>query len=500
MGLSKLVREVEDNKIQTKNYNIFEGFLESKSSTDINHFIEVIRKIANELDENDFFKISEVCDYFLLSAFILHNQKKHVYNIKIYASLFINDVYAAVDALFKLKSLDENDIKIQSLSFLYFFSICYSQELYAEILMANCEFQSKYNVDHMPIEYQFYYYINFMMLFSNKLDYENTNKMKKKAMEVINRLNDDFYSNFFELVNLSSRVVFFEKYPFDIRNDEKLNLYINVLSHIDFSHTFSIVSLESHSNIISLLIKHNLLAVAEKISLIVYKSSPSSNAKLRMLKCIRSIYNKNKKENLRPFIEEYLDILEKNYSINRVLFKNYLSNSNRIFEQSKELDRIYEAYNHDALTACLSRAAFLDMKSSPHNENGYLIFFDLNDFKKINDIYGHNIGDKYLINFANILNKHFDIESSSYRIGGDEFVVITTISRIKLIEVLEKICSDSKLIFQDYYTGHCPYSAGIAYFTNTENLDKTLEKADKAMYYAKNTPDTYYYFSEDILE
>lgn len=99
---------------------------------------------------------------------------------------------------------------------------------------------------------------------------------------------------------------------------------------------------------------------------------------------------------------------------------------------------IYIYYNGimqciDGLTTLLNRSCFNTYLENV-DEKICLIIFDVDDFKKINDTYGHNEGDKILYSISKILKDTYQPYGKCYRIGGDEFAVIT--KKTNIIEEL----------------------------------------------------------------
>ena len=66
------------------------------------------------------------------------------------------------------------------------------------------------------------------------------------------------------------------------------------------------------------------------------------------------------------------------------------------------------------------------LKTLTETETGFLLIVDLNDFKSVNDNFGHDVGDKVLKQVAQRFNRVIDSNSIIARLGGDEFGVITT--------------------------------------------------------------------------
>lgn len=151
---------------------------------------------------------------------------------------------------------------------------------------------------------------------------------------------------------------------------------------------------------------------------------------------------------------------------------------------------------HDALTDVYNRNAF-DLVVQKHldevdgNEKAALIFLDIDYFKKINDNYGHDIGDHALIILANLLKEQFGEDSIIARYGGDEFVMLVknfdSQSELeKRMEKLKRTMKESKVIDYDDPEFAFHYSAGIAVFPEQGKKFADLVKyADLALYEVK---------------
>jgi diguanylate cyclase (GGDEF)-like protein len=119
-----------------------------------------------------------------------------------------------------------------------------------------------------------------------------------------------------------------------------------------------------------------------------------------------------------------------------------------------------------------------------------LVFIDIDNFKKINDQYGHFVGSSLLQQlsqlFTKILKKNFQI----YRYGGDEFVFLcmntTNEELIKELEFLKDEVSSIKFQLEKNKTYQMSLSAGYAeYPTHGKTLKEMIEIADKMMYESK---------------
>ena len=114
-------------------------------------------------------------------------------------------------------------------------------------------------------------------------------------------------------------------------------------------------------------------------------------------------------------------------------------------------------------------------------------FIDLDDFKKINDTYGHAIGDKVLVATAQSLHACLRGVDTIARVGGDEFALI--LLEIKnataAIQIVQKIKKhfEEKIVIDDLSI-KITFSIGVAVYPDDDG-DSLLEKADAAMHYVK---------------
>jgi len=120
-----------------------------------------------------------------------------------------------------------------------------------------------------------------------------------------------------------------------------------------------------------------------------------------------------------------------------------------------------------------------------------LIYIDLNEFKQINDLYGHQVGDRYLQEVALRMKRQLRSHDLLARLGGDEFAALVPVVRSRgeveeIAQRLERSFDDPFVI--DRYTIQGSASVGIAlYPEDGSSKDSLLSHADAAMYVAKNS-------------
>lgn len=160
---------------------------------------------------------------------------------------------------------------------------------------------------------------------------------------------------------------------------------------------------------------------------------------------------------------------------------------------------------YDQLTALPNRfnlykefEARLNKKDSAFS----VLFFDLDGFKQVNDLHGHNSGDELLKQLGERLTVLTEKNGSClFRIGGDEFILLSdTVERSQLIEQVEEIMEGLQQDFVlEKATVSISSSIGISvYPTDATTLDDLLQYADSAMYEAKNNGKNHYVFYEDL--
>ena len=146
----------------------------------------------------------------------------------------------------------------------------------------------------------------------------------------------------------------------------------------------------------------------------------------------------------------------------------------------------------DSLTGLANRRAFMDMleqshaRSLRHQDNVCVLFCDIDDFKTINDTYGHAAGDAVLREVATRLLQHFRTEDTVGRLGGDEFAVICEDGSAYTEALLDRL---RDVLAVPYAVGDrlvsASVSVGMASPMEGETSAQLLERADSTMYLAK---------------
>jgi len=150
---------------------------------------------------------------------------------------------------------------------------------------------------------------------------------------------------------------------------------------------------------------------------------------------------------------------------------------------------------HDALTGLFNRRYFLENaliqmeRSARTGRECFIVIFDLDHFKTVNDRYGHLAGDKVLVEIVQRVKKSVRPYDLFGRYGGEEFIILMPdISEIDVINATERIRQDmskTPVKFEDVAIT-ITASFGIAHATPADDLNVATRYADDALYQAKN--------------
>jgi len=152
-----------------------------------------------------------------------------------------------------------------------------------------------------------------------------------------------------------------------------------------------------------------------------------------------------------------------------------------LLESQQRLSRLVDT---DPLTNILNRRALRRSMNSAVDIGGAIIFIDINRFKEINDLFGHNVGDKTLQRLARLISEQFRPEDHVIRWGGDEFLVVApgmdhANATTRVAAIRERLRHPSP------DTPALSIAAGIAELSPGRDATAALEEADRRMYAEK---------------
>ncbi|OMP66289.1 MHYT domain-containing protein [Domibacillus epiphyticus] len=164
--------------------------------------------------------------------------------------------------------------------------------------------------------------------------------------------------------------------------------------------------------------------------------------------------------------------------------------------ERKKLEEITFRYAfHDTLTGLPNRRMFEEslhkvVRIEPVDASiTAVMFIDLDGFKQVNDIHGHDVGDSLLVRVAEKLTNSVRKQDMVARLAGDEFtILLTEIHEEEVVHIAKKIIKALvPPIETKNKTVHVTPSIGISFLDKGENADSLIKKADIAMYQAKQT-------------
>ena len=155
------------------------------------------------------------------------------------------------------------------------------------------------------------------------------------------------------------------------------------------------------------------------------------------------------------------------------------------------IDPLTKAYNRKALNEKLSEILKLGQK---RKLDLCVAVLDMDDFKKINDTYGHLVGDFVLIKLVQIIKSLIRSSDNIFRYGGDEFVIV--FNRVNIdtaVKSLERILNKirkTKLKYKEYIIS-TSISIGITDHHIGDNIENIIKRADEALYSSKKVKNIY---------
>lgn len=138
-------------------------------------------------------------------------------------------------------------------------------------------------------------------------------------------------------------------------------------------------------------------------------------------------------------------------------------------------------HNRDALTKTHTRQVVLNPRV--YKQFSYVLMIDIDNFKAINDGYGHDVGDKVLIAFANHLKKHTRKDDVICRWGGEEFIVLyrTGVDENNMLDIVRRLWSSPVTILGSSL--NVTFSGGLVRMDR--DISSSVNAADRLLYHVK---------------
>jgi diguanylate cyclase (GGDEF)-like protein len=147
-------------------------------------------------------------------------------------------------------------------------------------------------------------------------------------------------------------------------------------------------------------------------------------------------------------------------------------------------DSLTNAFNRHTFNASIEESLYAYLR---YQTPASLFIFDLDNFKAINDTYGHQAGDRVLVKISATIQQRLRDSDKLFRYGGEEFAVLLSQTNqedaFKLAEELRRLVEQ-----QDYNLGHpVTISGGVSNARDSDKVNSWIERCDKALYQAKSS-------------
>jgi diguanylate cyclase len=168
----------------------------------------------------------------------------------------------------------------------------------------------------------------------------------------------------------------------------------------------------------------------------------------------------------------------------------------RIQQLEKELEATSNLVRHDQLTGVLNRRGLEDMfnkevaRSQRHDTVLCVALLDIDNFKKLNDAHGHDVGDQALIHLAQVCRETLRPQDTVARYGGEEFIIL--LPETPLADAAGVLTRLQRELTKRFFLGGnekilITFSAGVTQMQDSDSQATVIKRADEAMYTAKQT-------------
>lgn len=255
---------------------------------------------------------------------------------------------------------------------------------------------------------------------------------------------------------------------------------------------FFVEQYESKLNVVRKNLQETLLSILRELAEV---SGQTEIFESSTLKCVDKLSEDMSVDEIRTVLDEAI-------AATKEIRKSGESTQQRLKETTENMQVLQKEFEQaksellvDFLTGVLNRKGFDEtLKRSISETTGHLslLIVDIDHFKKFNDTHGHIIGDKILRFMAKNMQKSVRGNDFTARIGGEEFAVILPktplLGATTVAETLRNSVSQLKLEkkAKSELLGAITVSVGVAQYRPGESLEDFVNRADKALYFAKN--------------
>ncbi len=197
-----------------------------------------------------------------------------------------------------------------------------------------------------------------------------------------------------------------------------------------------------------------------------------------------------------PILEKDISKLNEISKLKKITYLMAIEIKNLVNELQKDKEKFQDMAYKDALTGIYNRRFFFEQVSilleqaKRSNTPICIAMYDIDNFKKVNDTYGHDMGDVVIKDFARTIVSSIRKSDIPARLGGEEFAVCFYNTNIenafKVADRIRQNFENSTHTLGDI-TIKCTCSGGIYQVSEEDDLDSAIKKADEALYVAKRT-------------
>lgn len=177
-----------------------------------------------------------------------------------------------------------------------------------------------------------------------------------------------------------------------------------------------------------------------------------------------------------------------------VRFAFYLIFIYLLFSLKKAYEREKRLARFDGLTGVYNRSFFIEtLENEIQRAQRYhypitLAYLDIDHFKRVNDQFGHNTGDRLLQDISNIINNSIRPSDIVARLGGDEFAILLPYTNVQEAQAALNRVYQNLLSLNQGQLSFVGFSMGVVTcLTPPESIDRLIEQADQLMYSVKHT-------------
>ena len=191
------------------------------------------------------------------------------------------------------------------------------------------------------------------------------------------------------------------------------------------------------------------------------------------------------------------DALKKTFEVDYISLEgqenSYIVIFHDITGHTEKQQQLLDQATHDALTGLPNRLMFDNelekvlYRCRRYDEKASIVVCDIDNFKKINDTYGHLVGDYALVNIARIIEERVRKSDTVSRWGGEEFVLILHPADLSQAEAVAESIREMIAAFEFEHFHHITCSFGITQIMPDDTPDALFKRADEALYKAKDS-------------